>query len=112
MSVCFQVGVCVFVYVTSCAVISPVVSSGHAFLVDGPVKLFDVGEDGLVVDDDGLDDLVDMRLARHLVLEVRCGHEGGPVADGQIIRVHHVLIAVLGQTGEGRERSGHLWECP
>lgn len=80
---------------------SPVVSPGHALLVDGPVQLLGVGEDGLVVDDDGLDDLVDVRLARHLVLDVGRGHEGGAEADGQVIGVHHVLIAVLGQAGGG-----------
>ena len=112
MSVCFQVGVCVFVYVTSCAVISPVVSSGHAFLVDGPVKLFDVGEDGLVVDDDGLDDLVDLGLARHLVMELRRGHERRPEADGQVPRLHHVLIAVLGQAAEGRGQRAKVKRSP
>lgn len=80
---------------------SPVVFPGHAFLVDGPVQLLGVGEDGFVVDDDGLDDLVDVCLAQHLVLDVGCGHEGGPEADGQVIGVHHVLIAVLGQAGGG-----------
>lgn len=77
--------------------LSPIVSAGHALLVDGPVQLLGVGEDGLVVDDDVLDNLVDMRLARHLVLAVGRGHQRGPEADGQVIGVHHVLVTVLGQ---------------
>lgn len=57
-----------------------------------------------MVDDDGLDDLVDVGLAGHLVLTVWSRHERGAEANGQIVRVHHVLIAVLGQAaGEGRK---------
>lgn len=56
-----------------------------------------------MVDDDGLDDLVDVGLAGDLVLAVRCGHESRTEADGQVVRVHHVLIAVLGQAAERRE---------
>ena len=78
-------------------VLSPVVSPGHALLVDGPVQLFGVGEDGLVVDDDGLDDLVDVGLTGHLVQAVRRGHQCGAEADGQVVGVHHVLVTVLGQ---------------
>lgn len=55
------------------------------------------GEDGFVVDDDAFDDLVDVRLAGHWVLTVRDGHQCRPEANGQIVRVHHVLIAILGQ---------------
>lgn len=55
-----------------------------------------------MVDDDGLDDLVDVGLAGDLVQAVRCGHERGAVAYGQVVRVHHVLVAVLGQAGERR----------
>lgn len=84
---------------------SPVVASRHALLVDGAVQLLGVGEDGLVVDDDGLDDLVDVGLAGDLVQKVGRGHEGGPEADGQVVRVHHVLVAVLGQAA--REGGKH-----
>lgn len=56
-----------------------------------------------MVDDDGLDDLVDVGLAGDLVLAVWRGHERRAEADRQVVRVHHVLVAVLGQTGE-RER--------
>ena len=64
-------------------------------------------EDDLGVDDDGLDDLVDLRLAEHGVLAVGDGHQGGPEADGDVGGVHHVLVAVLGQTrGEG---GGAVW---
>lgn len=77
---------------------SPVLRAAHALLVDGPLQLFGVGEDGLVVDDDGFDDLVDMRLAGHLVQQIRSGHQRRPKADGQVPGVHHVLIAVLRET--------------
>lgn len=62
-----------------------------------------------MVDDDGFDDLIDMGLTGDLVLSVGGGHEGGPKADGQIIGVHHILIAVLGQAVRQKiEQSGHL----
>lgn len=79
---------------------SPVVSPRHALLIDGPFQLFGVRKDALMVDDDGFDDLVHVGLAGDLVLAVRRGHECGPEADGQVVRVHHVLIAVLGQAGK------------
>lgn len=57
-----------------------------------------------MVDDDCLDDLIDVSLAGDLVLALRCGHECGAEAYGQVVRVHHVLIAVLGQTGGGQRQ--------
>lgn len=82
---------------------SPVVSSSHTFLINGPIQFFGIGKDGLMVDDDGLDDLVDMGLAGDLVLAVWCGHECGAEAYGQVVRVHHVLVAVLGKA-DGRRK--------
>lgn len=55
-----------------------------------------------MVDDDGLDNLINMSLAGDLVLALRCGHECRPEAYGQVVWVHHVLVAVLRQTGEMR----------
>jgi len=54
-----------------------------------------------VLDDDGLDDLVDVGLAGDLVQAVWRGHERGAEAYGQVVRVHHVLVTVLGQAGGG-----------
>lgn len=56
------------------------------------------------MDDDGLDDLIDVGLAGHLILAVWCGHECGAEAYGQVVWVHHVLVAVLGQAGGTRKR--------
>lgn len=53
-----------------------------------------------MVNDDCLDDLIDMSLAGDLVLALRGRHECGAKAYGQVVRVHHVLITVLGQTVE------------
>lgn len=50
-----------------------------------------------MVDDDGFDDFIDMRLAGYRVLPIRDMHEGGPEADGQVVGIHHVLITVLGK---------------
>lgn len=61
-------------------------------------------EDDLTVDDDGLDDFVHVGLTGHRVLAVRDGHQSGAEADGQVVGIHHILIAVLGQTGSGGVR--------
>lgn len=53
------------------------------------------GEDALVVDDDGFDDLIDMSLTGHRILPVWNVHQSGPKADGQVVGIHHVLITVL-----------------
>jgi len=88
---------------------SPVLVSGHALLVDRAGQLLGVGEDVVVVQDHRLHDLVDVRLAGHLVQGVGRGQQGGAEHDGQVPSIHHVLIAVLGEAGGrmgggGRER--------
>lgn len=88
-----------------CNIPLPIVSSSHTLLIDGSIQFLGIGEDSLMVDDDGLDDLVDMRLAGDLVLTVGCGHECGAETYGQVVRVHHILIAVLGQAKGWMERS-------
>lgn len=55
------------------------------------------GEDALVVNDDGFDDLIDMGLAGHRILPIWNVHQSGPKADGQVVGIHHVLITVLRQ---------------
>lgn len=79
--------------------LSPVLLAGHAGLVERPRQLLGVGEDVVVVQDDRLDHLVDVRLAGHLVQRVRGGQQSRPEDDGQVPGVHHVLVAVLGQAG-------------
>lgn len=83
---------------------SPIISSSHTLLIDGPIQFFGIRENGLVVNDDCLDDLIDMSLAGDLVLALRGGHERGAEAYGQVVRIHHVLIAVLGQAGGQRRQ--------
>lgn len=62
-----------------------------------------------MVNDDCLDDLIDVSLAGDLVLALRGGHERGAEAYGQVVRIHHVLIAVLGQAG-GQRRQDTGWD--
>lgn len=95
---------CISVMTGACVLFahfSPIISSSHTLLIDGPIKFFGVGKNGLMMDDYGLDDLIDVSLAGDLVLAVWCGHECGAEADGQVVRVHHVLVTVLGQAGDG-----------
>lgn len=63
-----------------------------------------------MVDDDGFDDFIDMRLAGYRVLPIRDVHEGGPEADGQVVGIHHVLITVLGEARREQVRTGP--HCP
>lgn len=71
--------------------------SSHALLVDRSFQLSVAGEDALVINDDGFDDLIDMGLAGHRILPIWNVHQSGPKADGQVVGIHHVLIAVLRQ---------------
>lgn len=61
---------------------SPVLLPGHALLVDGSGQLLGVGEDVVVVEDDGLDHLIDVGLAGHLVQGVWRWQQGWPEDDG------------------------------
>lgn len=65
---------------------SPVLlPSGHALLVHWAVQLALAGKDEFIVDDDGLDDFVNMCLARYRILSVWDGHQGWTEADRQIV---------------------------
>lgn len=57
------------------------------------------------MDDDGFNELVDMGLAGDLVMALGDRHQGGAEADGQVVGVHHVILAVLRQAGT-REQNG------
>lgn len=56
------------------------------------------------MDDNRLYYFVHMCLARHLVLYFWDRHQCGAKANGQVVRVHHVLIAVLGKTSKGSKK--------
>ena len=73
----------------------PVVLRAPSSAVDGALQLPGVGEDVLVLDDDGFDQLVHVGLAGHLVVALRHRHQRGPEADGEVVGVHHVLLAEL-----------------
>lgn len=90
---------------------SPVVfPASHALLVHGSVQLTLAWEDGLMVDDNCLNDLVNVGLAGHGVLVVWYWHQRWAEANGQIVGVHHVLVTVLRQTG-GQTQSSHPVPC-
>lgn len=56
-----------------------------------------------MVDDDSFNELIDVGLARDLVMAFWDRHQGGAETDGQVVGVHHILLTVLGQAG-GMER--------
>lgn len=86
---------------------SPVLfPAGHALFIHRSVQLPLGWEDGLMVDDNCLNDLVNVGLAGHGVLVVWYWHQRRTKANGQIVGVHHVLVTVLGQTG-GQTQSSH-----
>lgn len=63
--------------------------------VDWALQVLWTWEDGVMVDDDGFNELVDVGLARDLVMALRDRHQCGTKTDGQVVGVHHVLLAVL-----------------
>lgn len=58
-----------------------------------------------MVDDDGFDELVDVGLAGDLVVAFWDRHQRGAEADGQVVGVHHVVLAVLRQAGGTESQS-------
>lgn len=85
---------------------SPVfLPTSHALFIHGSIQITLAWEDGLVVDDNCLNDLVNMGLAGHGVLFIWYWHQRGTKANGQIVGIHHVLVTVLGQTGETQTRA-------
>lgn len=87
---------------------SPVLfPASHALFIHRPVQLTLGWEDGLMVDDNCLNDLVNVGLAGHGVLVIWYWHQRRTKANGQIVGVHHVLVTVLRQTG-GQAQSSHL----
>lgn len=74
--------------------------SSHAFFIHRSLQFSQCWVDDLMVDDDVLNDLIHMRLAGHRVLVIWYGHQCGAKANGQVVGVHHVLVTVLGKTGE------------
>lgn len=57
-----------------------------------------------MVDDDSFNELIDVGLARDLVMAFWDRHQCGAETDGQVVGVHHIVLAVLRQAG-GMERS-------
>lgn len=83
----------------SCQYLPIILPTSHALLIHRSLQLTLAREDGLVVDDNGLNDLVHVRLAGHGVLVVWDWHQRGAKANSQVVGIHHVLIAVLRETG-------------
>lgn len=74
--------------------------------IDGTLQILGSWENGVMVNNDSFDKLIDMGLAGDLVVAFWDRHESGAETDGQIVGVHHVLLTVLGQVvEEGKEVS-------
>ena len=69
----------------------------HAFLIHGSLYLGLAGEHALVLQDDALHQRVELRLQRDPVLVLSASQQTGAEAHGQVVGLHHVLVAVLGQ---------------
>lgn len=87
--------------------VSPVVLlEGHAFLVHRPLQLPLAGEDALVLHNHVVDQGVDQRLQGDGVVVVPTPHQTGTEADSQVVRLHHVLVAVLSHTERRQTHNG------
>lgn len=82
---------------------SPEVISSSRDGVDGALQVLWSWEDGVRVDDDSFNELIDVGLARNLVMAFWDRHQRGAETDGQVVGVHHIVLAVLRQAG-GVER--------
>lgn len=71
--------------------------TSHTFLIDRSFELPETGEDGFMIYYDGFDDLIDMSLARYWILSIWNMHQSWSKANGQVVRIHHILITVLRQ---------------
>lgn len=56
--------------------------TSHAFFINRSFQFPEGREDGLMIDYDGFDDLVDMSLAGHWILPIWNMHQGWSEADG------------------------------
>lgn len=75
----------------------------HALFIHWAIQLTLTWKDDFIVDNDGLDDLINVCLACYRILSIWDGHQGWTKADCQIVWIHHVLVTVLGETeGQGR----------
>lgn len=74
--------------------------TSHALLIHRSFQLTLAWEDGLMVNDNGLNDLINMGLAGHRVLFIWYWHQCGTEANSQVVGIHHVLITVLRKTGK------------
>ena len=74
----------------------------HALLIHRPLHFALAGEDAFVLQDDALHQIVDLRLQGDHVFVLSPSHQAGAETHSQVVRLHHVLVAVLRHTG-GRE---------
>ena len=81
--------------------------SCHALLINRSLHLSLGWKDDLMVDYNCLNDLVNVCLAGDRILVIWYGHQRWAKADSQVIRVHHVLVAVLGKTWRDRSIKYH-----
>ena len=65
-----------------------------------------------LVDDDSPDDLVDVWLELDLISISWNRQKSWTEADGQVVRVHHILVAELGQASKHSSRCIQSFNCP
>lgn len=90
--------------IVTVSLLSPEVVTSSRDCVYRAWQVLQAWEDAVVVDDDSFNEFVDVSLAGDLVVAFRDRHQGRAEADGQVVGVHHVFLAVLGQTG-GKEKT-------
>lgn len=79
----------------------------HVLLIDGARQLWLAEEDGVVLDDHGLDKVINLWLPSDGVIRIQAPQEAGTEAHGQVVRLHHVFIAVLRHAGKNTDVSQH-----
>lgn len=98
-------GVCLPTYGSAIFILLPVILfQCHAFLVHGSLHLGLVGEDAFVQVDDALDQGIDLSLQSYGIIVVSPSYQAGTETHSQVIRLHHVLVTVLGHAVDGYKK--------
>lgn len=77
-------------------------STSHALFIHRSLQFTLGWEDGLMVNDNGLNDLINVSLAGHGVLVIWYWHQCRTETNSQVVGIHHVFITVLRKTEKTR----------
>lgn len=75
---------------------------GHVLLIDRARQFWLARENDVMLEDHGLDKIIDLWLPSNSIISIHAPQQAGAEANGQVVGLHHVFVAVLRHTGERR----------